>query len=187
MLLIPLFILTSRRNGFTVRKIVFLGVSLSMAIAIGMFESLFPDFFIPGFKLGLANIIILILLYGVGWSEALVVDILRVLLVSLLRGNFLTMGGFMSFAGAALSFLGMLLIKILWKKASLFFVSVAGAILHDAGQILVGFFYLENATIFAYLPFMVLISFVTGAFCAFVAREVLRRKALDHLLKSKDS
>ena len=85
-IIIPLFFVAYKKGGISTRKIVLLGFFLAMAIAVAMFESMIPDFFIPGFKLGLANIVIVILLFGLSWKEALIVDVLRVLVVSLLRG-----------------------------------------------------------------------------------------------------
>ena len=178
------FVFAFREKTFlTARKIVLLGLFLALAIALGMFESMIPDFLVPGFKLGLANIAIVLLLFGAGWKEALFVNVLRVILVSLLRGNFLTMGGWMSFAGMALSFIGMLLLHLLWKKASVIFVSVIGALLHDVGQIFVAFLYMENGGIFYYLPFMVLLSLGTGVFAGVVAYTLLRRESFTRLFK----
>lgn len=174
------------KTFFTARKIVLLGLFLALAIALGMFESMIPDFIVPGFKLGLANIAIVLLLFGAGWKEALFVNVLRVILVSLLRGNFLTMGGWMSFAGMALSFIGMLLLHLLWKKASVIFVSVIGALLHDVGQIFVAFLYMENGGIFYYLPFMVLLSLGTGVFAGVVAYTLLRRESFTRLFKKEN-
>ena len=174
------------KTFFTARKIVLLGLFLALAIALGMFESMIPDFLVPGFKLGLANIAIVLLLFGAGWKEALFVNVLRVILVSLLRGNFLTMGGWMSFAGMALSFIGMLLLHLLWKKASVIFVSVIGALLHDVGQIFVAFLYMENGGIFYYLPFMILLSLGTGVFAGVVAYTLLRRESFTRLFKKEN-
>ena len=181
------FVFAFREKAFfTARKIVLLGLFLALAIALGMFESMIPDFLVPGFKLGLANIAIVLLLFGAGWKEALFVNVLRVILVSLLRGNFLTMGGWMSFAGMALSFIGMLLLHLLWKKASVIFVSVIGALLHDVGQIFVAFLYMENGGIFYYLPFMVLLSLGTGVFAGVVAYTLLRRESFTRLFKKEN-
>ncbi|MCR5078851.1 MAG: Gx transporter family protein [Bacilli bacterium] len=187
-LFLVLFVLIYRKsNMFGVRKIVLLGLFLALAIALGMFESMIPDFLVPGFKLGLANIAIVLLLFGAGWKEALLVDVLRVVLVSLLRGNFMTMGGWMSFAGMALSFLGMLLIHLLWKKASVIFVSIIGALLHDVGQIFVAFIYMENGAIFYYLPFMVLVSLATGALAGIVAYTLLKRESFTRLFRKEEA
>ena len=151
----------------SIKKIATLGMYAAMAIALGIYESFLPDLFLPGMKLGLPNVIILLLLAYVGWKEALVVDIVRVLLVSLLRGTFLSMGGFMSLAGATLSFLAMCLVLVLSKKRlTIYFASILGACLHCVGQLLVGYAYIGNPALFYYLPWMELIALFTGFFSA---------------------
>lgn len=186
LVILPLFFLAYKRENLGARKIVLLGFFLALAIAVAMFESMIPDFFVPGFKLGFANIVIVILLYGLGWKEALIVDVLRVVVVSLLRGNFLTMGGIMSYAGMGLSFLGMVFIWLLWKKASVLFTSIIGALLHVSGQILVAVFYQESFALFYYLPFMALFSLLTGAIAGIAAMLVLRNKAFKRYLNTQN-
>ena len=72
-----------------VQKMALLGVLTAAAIVIAILESFIPSIGIPGVKMGLANIVILIILYELGIWEAGVVNLLRVLVVSLARGTFL--------------------------------------------------------------------------------------------------
>ena len=65
-------------------KIALMGVLTAGAIIIAILESFIPSIGIPGVKLGLANIVILIILYEIGIVEAVIVDLSRVLLVGLL-------------------------------------------------------------------------------------------------------
>ena len=71
-----------------VRKLTLLAVLLAATIVIAILESFIPSFFIPGVKLGLANIVILVALYELGIKDAILIDVIRVLVVSLVRGNF---------------------------------------------------------------------------------------------------
>ena len=64
-----------------VQKMALLGVLTGGAIVIAILESFIPSVGIPGVKLGLANIVILIILYELGIVEAIVVNLLRVLVV----------------------------------------------------------------------------------------------------------
>lgn len=64
-----------------------IAMMLAMAIVLNIIEGFIP-MFIPGVKLGLANCIILIMLYQMKWYEALLVMILRILLVGLFRKYF---------------------------------------------------------------------------------------------------
>ena len=102
-----------------VQKMALLGVLTAAAIVIAILESFIPSIGIPGVKMGLANIVILIILYELGIWEAGVVNLLRVLVVSLARGTFLSMGFLMSLTGAALSFGIMVLFYLLIKKFSI--------------------------------------------------------------------
>ena len=151
LLILGLFLIgyaTSDHKKWGTRKITMIGVFTAMAIVIGMVESMLPDLFVPGMKLGLANVIILIMLYEFSWSEALMVDVLRVIAVSLLRGTLFSMGGWMSFAGMVLSYLGMALCVLASKRKSTpFFVSILGALLHDVGQIAIGILYLGSTAV----------------------------------------
>lgn len=164
----------------SVRRLTRLGFYLALAIVIGILESFLPDLFLPGMKLGLANAVILLILLQSSAIEAFAVSMLRVLLVSLLRGTFLSMGGWMSFAGALLSFMGMVLAYYLSKKKlSPFFLSILGALLHNVGQILVAIFYLGTSSIAYYLPFLALLSLGTGFLIGFLANELKKRKIFD--------
>ena len=73
-------------------KIALMGILTAGAIIIAILESFIPSVGIPGVKLGLANIVILIILYEIGIREAIIVDLCRVFLVGLLRGSLLSMG-----------------------------------------------------------------------------------------------
>ena len=102
-----------------IQKIVLIALLTAATIVIGIIESFIPSVGIPGIKLGLANIMILVTLYELGVIEAIFVNFARVLLVSLIRGTFLSMGFFMSLAGAFLSLGVMIIFYLLIKKFSI--------------------------------------------------------------------
>ena len=65
------------------RKTAYLGMFLALALICSYIESLIPFHFgVPGIKLGLANVIVVVMLYGMGAREALLLSILRILLAS---------------------------------------------------------------------------------------------------------
>ena len=125
-----------------VQKMALLGVLTAMAIAIAILESFIPGIGIPGVKLGLANIVILVILYELGVIEAVLVNLMRVFLVGLLRGTILSMGFLMSLVGAIFSLGIMIIFFILIKKFSIVGVSVIGSVFHVLGQILVAMMFL---------------------------------------------
>ena len=73
----------------SVKRLCLISMMLAIAIVVNILESFIPVM-IPGVKLGLANIIILIMLYEFRSHEAFLVDLFRIILVGLLRGSFLT-------------------------------------------------------------------------------------------------
>jgi len=165
------------------RKVARLGILLGLSLVLGLVEGFLPDFLLPGMRLGLANVSILLILYVYGFKDGLFVALLKAILVAVLRGNFLSMGGFMAFSGTLLSFLGMSALHYAFKQVSIFAVSIFGALLHVVGQILVSYVYLGVA-VWGYLPWLLLVSFFTGALVAFLCHLLLRHKSLVAYLKS---
>ena len=157
-----------------VQKLALLGVLTAGAIVIAILESFIPSVGIPGVKLGLANIVILIILYELGIVEAIVVNLLRVLVVGLIRGTFLSMGFLMSLTGAVLSLGIMILFYLLIKKFSIIGVSVIGSLFHVTGQLLIAMFFLGTAYIFIYLPVIAVSAIITGVFVGIVAQLIIK-------------
>ena len=95
---------------------------------------------LPWAKLGLANIVPLIVIHLLGAPEALAVTFLRTLLGALLLGTFLSPTFVLSFAGGILSTLVMAATyRYLYPKATFIGISVIGAISHNVGQLLVAY------------------------------------------------
>ena len=157
-----------------VQKMALLGVLTAGAIVIAILESFIPSVGIPGVKLGLANIVILVILYELGILEAIIVNLLRVIVVGLVRGTFLSMGFLMSLTGAVLSLGIMILFYLLIKKFSIIGVSVIGSIFHVAGQILIAMLFLGTAYIFLYLPVIALSAIITGVFVGIMAHLIIK-------------
>ena len=117
------------------KSTVFLGLFTALALIMAYLEALMPPVIpaIPGIKMGLPNVIVILLLYRRGPLSAATVSILRILLVALLFGNVTSM--LYSLAGGILSLLVMILLQRL-KLLSAVGVSVAGGVSHNVGQIL---------------------------------------------------
>lgn len=157
-----------------VQKMALLGVLTAGAIVIAILESFIPSIGIPGVKLGLANIVILVILYELGIVEAIIVNLLRVIVVGLVRGTFLGMGFFMSLTGAVFSLGIMILFYLLIKKFSVIGVSVIGSIFHVGGQILIAMLYLGSGYIILYLPVLAISAIITGVFVGIVAQLIIK-------------
>ena len=161
-----------------VQKIALLGVLLATTIVIAIAESFIPSFTIPGIKLGFANIVILVTLYELGVKEAIFINLVRVLVVSLVRGTFLSMGFFMSLTGAILSLGVMILFCLLIKKFSIIGVSVIGSLFHVTGQILIAMIYMGSVYVVYYLPIIGLAAVITGILVGFIARAIIKTNVI---------
>ena len=156
------------------QKMALLGVLTAGAIVIAILESFIPSIGIPGVKLGLANIVILVILYELGIVDAILVNFLRVLVVGLVRGTIFSMGFLMSLTGAVFSLGIMILFYVLIKKFSIVGVSVIGSIFHVSGQILIAMIYLGTAYIVLYLPVIAISAIITGVFVGITARLIIK-------------
>ena len=161
-----------------VQKIALLGVLLAATIVIAIAESFIPSFTIPGIKLGFANIVILVTLYELGIKEAVFINLVRVLVVSLVRGTFLSMGFFMSLTGAVMSLGIMILFCLLIKKFSIIGVSVIGSLFHVTGQILIAMIYMGSVYVVYYLPIIGLAAIITGGLVGFIARAIIKTNVI---------
>ena len=161
-----------------VQKIALLGVLLAATIVIAILESFIPSFIIPGIKLGFANIVILVTLYELGILEAVFINLVRVLVVSLVRGTFLSMGFFMSLTGAFLSLGIMILFYLVIKKFSIIGVSVIGALFHVIGQIIIAMIYMSSVYVVYYLPIIALAAVVTGTLVGIIAKAIIKTNVI---------
>ena len=131
------------------KRLAFLSVAIALSMVLAFVESQIPPLSaIPGVKLGLANIVTVFLLYRLGSKEAVTVSIIRVLLSALLFGSFVSL--MYSAFGAILSLAAMIPAKR-FLPFSPIGVSVLGAIMHNAGQILAALILLGNAAIVYYI------------------------------------
>ncbi|MBD5390690.1 Gx transporter family protein [bacterium] len=162
------------------RRLCIIAMLLAMAIVLNILESFIPVF-IPGVKLGLANIIILIMLYEFKPAEAFLVDLLRILLVGLLRGSFMAPTFVMSLCGGMLSFLVMFLFSKI-KVFSPIGVSVLGAVSHASGQVFAAMLLLGTQAVVYYLPFIGILSIATGVFSGILTKVYLSKSITQRFL-----
>ena len=165
------------------KRIVVLSVLLASAVVIGYIESFIPAFFIPGVKLGLANIVILLCILNFKWYEALIISILRCIIVSLIVGTFLNISFLMSISGALFSLIGMEII-VKTKFKFIVFTSAIGSILHSVGQIIMASIIMSTTSIFYYLPFILLLSIPTGLFVGFVVSKIQKTNVIAKTLNN---
>ena len=160
------------------RKIALLGILTAGTIVIAILESFIPSVGIPGVKLGLANIMILVILYELGILDAIIVNILRVVVVGLVRGSIFSIGFLMSLTGAIFSLGIMILFYVLIKKFSIIGVSVIGSLFHITGQVLIAMIFLGSAYVILYLPIIAISAIITGVFVGITAMLIIRTGAI---------
>lgn len=158
-----------------VRKTVRLAMLLSLSIVLSIIESTVPIVggIIPGIKLGLVNVIIILVIYIYGFKEALFLSLMRVLLVSAIRTGLFNVIFFFSLNGALYSLIFMALGKR-FSPLSIVGVSVLGSIAHAIGQVIIAIIFLNNINIIYYLPILLTLSIPTGVIIGMIAKEVLK-------------
>ena len=149
------------------KRIAFLGLFVALAFVLSYIEYMLPlNIGIPGAKIGIANLAVMVTLYTVGEKNAIALSIIRVILVGLTFGNISMM--MYSLAGAALSLFAMLIAKRI-GKLSMTGVSVLGGVFHNVGQIIVAMLVLETKSLLYYLPFLIIVGTITGVVIGIVS------------------
>lgn len=158
-----------------VKKISTFAVLLALSVVLGLIESFIPVFngIIPGVKLGLANIVIVFVIFKFSFKDAFLISILRVFIIGLLRTGIFSVTFFFSLFGAVFSVIIMFIVKK-YTKLSVIGVSILGAISHSVGQIVMAIILLKTNTIILYLPYILLLSIPTGIFVGYIAKEILK-------------
>ncbi|MCL2522723.1 MAG: Gx transporter family protein [Erysipelotrichales bacterium] len=154
------------------RKLLLLSVLLALAIILGIIEG-FLSFGIPFLRLGLANIITLIILYQLNRRDALLVFLMRVFIVNILLGHFFDVIFWMSFTGGLVSFLMMVIFKEL-KIFSVVGVSIVGAVSHLSAQLFVASLMIRALIPNYFFALFLVIGVFTGLFTGIVALRVLK-------------
>jgi heptaprenyl diphosphate synthase len=149
----------------------------ALALGLTMLEAAIPSP-LPGVKPGLANIVTLIVLARYGWRAAAWVSLLRVVAGSLLFGNFLAPGFFLSLSGALCSLAVLAASRHLPR---LWFGPVTHSILaafaHISGQLLVVYFWLiPNAGVAYLFPIFAAAALVFGTVNGLIAAHFLMDK-----------
>ena len=154
-------------------RVAYFGVFTALALIFSYVESLIPiSLGIPGVKLGLANLIIVIALYKMPLGQVYLLSIVRVLLSGFIFGNYFSI--IYSLAGGLLS----LTVMAVLKKAggfSIAGISIAGGVFHNVGQLLVAMAVVETFQVAYYVPVLLFAGLITGFLIGITAREMLKR------------
>lgn len=154
------------------KRLAYIALFAALTLVLGYMEAMIPlPVAVPGVKLGLANVTVLIALYLMGPRWAGAVLVLKVIVTSLIIGAPSMM--IYSAAGSVLAFVGMLAI---WKIGAfnILVASVVAALLHNLGQLGVAALIMQTPAIFLNLPVMIVAACITGSVTGAVAAGVLK-------------
>ena len=142
------------------RRVALYGMLTALAFILSYVESLVPvTVGIPGVKLGLANLVVVIALYTLDLKGAFVISVVRIVLSGLTFGGLFSM--LYSLAGGLFSFAVMAILsrKKLFGTVG---VSVCGGVAHNIGQLLVAMVVLETESVWYYFPVLLISGSVAG-------------------------
>lgn len=154
------------------------------AIVLAMADAAIPSP-LPGVKPGLANIVTLLVLARYGMATAVWISGLRVVAGSLLLGQFLTPGFFLSMAGACGSLLCLSLFSPLRNTAERRFLGLVGLSIfasfgHMSAQILLARAWLvPHDGVFALVPFLATAALIFGLTNGLIAERLFRQPQTD--------
>ena len=156
-----------------IRRLCTLALMIALAFAFSYLESLIPfNFGIPGIKLGIANLVVIVALYTMSVKDALFISIIRILLSGLVfSGPFAII---YSLIGGLLSFFIMIVAKKS-NKLSPIGVSALGGTVHNFGQILVAAVVMQTYRIIYYFPILLIVGLATGIVNGIISEIIIKR------------
>ena len=144
----------------------------AFAILAAYVETFIPTIGIPGAKLGLANIAVVLALYILDAESAIIVNVVRIVIVGLLFGSLISIS--FALAGAFVSLTVMIVLKKFFNF-SIITVSIFGGFFHNVGQIIVAKILVGSYSVLYYLPVLLIIGIVTGFIIGLLARVLYER------------
>ncbi|WP_028125671.1 Gx transporter family protein [Eremococcus coleocola] len=158
--------------------LVYVAVLAAQAIIIGLLEQFIPSPFVfaPGAKIGLANIITVIAIFTLPYTQSFQVLVIRIFLTALLGGNMSTF--FYSAVAGFLSYIFMCLAQLLGpKRVSIIGISILGGVMHNVGQLFVAAFFAKSWSVLNYLPVLSFSGILAGLAVGTLGNYLLTRVA----------
>ena len=165
-----------RSYALRTKKLALSAILAALAMILSYVEAMVPmPVPIPGIKLGLANLVILLAIYRLGFKYALAINCIRIFVTGLLfTGVF---GILYSLAGGLLS----LLVMYLLYRTEIFSmvgVSMAGGVAHNLGQLLTACLIMSNIRLMSYFAVLLFAGIGSGILMGIVAWLVCQRLPL---------
>lgn len=166
-----------RSYALRTKKLALSAILAALAMILSYVEAMVPmPVPIPGIKLGLANLVILLAIYRLGFKYALAINCIRIFVTGLLfTGVF---GILYSLAGGLLS---LLVMYLLYRTGifSMVGVSMAGGVAHNLGQLLTACLIMSNIRLMSYFAVLLFAGMGSGILMGIAAWLVCQR--LPHL------
>ena len=160
-----------KENFMPVKKITMLALYTALALILFTIESALPALApLPFIKLGLANIITLMVLVLYSPRDAFLVLMVRVCLSSLIGGQIVYL--FYSLAGGVCCFFADVVVNKILKGKYVYITSVFGAVFHNIGQMLVAVL-LMGVWVLPYFPYLMISAVITGLFTGIAANVLI--------------
>lgn len=167
----------SRRTGKSTRRLAFGAMFTALALIFSYVEFLIPlPVPVPGIKLGLANLVIIIAIYRMGFKYAFTINCVRIIASGLLFSG--VFGMLYSFAGGILS-LVVMYILYRTKLFSMVGVSMAGGVMHNLGQLLTACLIVSNIRLMSYFAVLLVSGLISGILIGIVAYQIEKRLPQD--------
>ena len=163
------------------RRIAASAMFAALALIFSYIEAILPlSTGIPGVKLGIANLVVILALYNMNFRYAMGINVIRILVAGLLFNGLF--GALYSLAGGVVS------LTVMWllKRTGLFSmagVSMAGGVAHNMGQLLVASALVSNLKMFVYLPVLMFSGIAAGILIGITASVVNERVPKDVFAK----
>ena len=156
-------------------EIALTGLLIALTFILSYLDSMIPVSVIPGFKIGLANIVVVYALYEMSPFHAITINIVRVILTLFMLGNF--MATTMSFGGVVCSFV---IMAILHHYTKLYIVTISelGALSHLIGQIFVGMLWFPLKVLVFQSLFLLVCSAISGIIIGYIASIIIKKTKL---------
>ena len=157
-------------------------VLLAAALTVYVMECQIPPIVpIPGFKIGLSNIFTLITLYLWDKKHSYIILMLRIIIGSLMFGAGVSF--IYSFSGGMACFVTVCLMKCFFRESYIPAVSMAGAVVHNVGQLAAAAGVLKSLAVFAYFPVLCALGVVSGLFTGLISSACIKNKNIIRLFK----
>ncbi|MGC9336501.1 MAG: Gx transporter family protein [Candidatus Cloacimonadia bacterium] len=150
-------------------KVLILAACSVMAVLLFMLENILPKPF-PFFRIGLANVFILLILVNMDFKSAIIIALTKVVLGNLFSGLLFTPIVLLSLLGSVAACIIMYIGIKARLGLSLVGLSILGAVFHNLVQLTVAYFILiKSVRLFSLVPVMLVLALITGIITGSIA------------------